>query len=84
MNKNCLKLCCLLTVFFCVAFTSREQKTENPVRFNYEVKKLSSNIYEVKIIASIEDPWHIYSQSTPPEGASFPTYIYQLREKSIG
>ena len=75
MKEKIMKLCFLSTVFLIFGFTSRNQKTENPVRFNYEVKKLSGNIYEVKIIASIEDPWHIYSQFTPPEGPSLPTQI---------
>lgn len=75
MKKEILKLCCFLSVFLSVAFTSRDQKTENPVRFQYQVKKLSSNIYEVKIIANIDEPWHIYSQFTPAEGPSLPTHI---------
>ena len=75
MKKKIWKLCFLLVVFFSVAFTSRDQKTENPVRFNYTVKKLSGNIYEVKIIASIDEPWHIYSQFTPADGPSLPTSI---------
>jgi thiol:disulfide interchange protein DsbD len=58
-----------------MAFTSLDQKKENPVSFKYEVKKLSGNIYEVKIIASIDEPWHIYSQFTPKEGPSLPTHI---------
>jgi len=58
-----------------MAFTSREQKAENPVSFKYEVKKLSGNMYEVKITASIDEPWHIYSQFTPAEGPSLPTHI---------
>lgn len=75
MKRKFWKLFSLLAVFFSVAFTSRDQKTENPVRFSYEVKKLSGNIYEVKIIASIDEPWHIYSQFTPAEGPSLPTHI---------
>jgi hypothetical protein len=83
MKRNFLKLCFLLTVFLGFAFTSRDQKTENPVRFNYEVKKLSGNIYEVKITASIDEPWHIYSQFTPKEGPSLPTHISFVKNPLI-
>src|SRR5690349_1441004 len=61
--------------FLMVAFTSKEQKSENPVSFKYEVKNVGGNMYEVKIIAQIEDPWHIYSQYTPTDGPSLPTHI---------
>lgn len=69
------KLCLFLSAFIIVAFTSREQKTENPVSFKYEVKKLSGSLYELRIIASIEEPWHIYSQFTPADGPSLPTHF---------
>ncbi len=75
MIKISRTLCFLLTGCLVMAFTSRDKKTENPVSFTYEVKKLSGNMYEVKIIASIEEPWHIYSQFTPAEGPSLPTHI---------
>ena len=51
------------------------QKGEVRVSFNYEVKKNVGNLYEVKIVAKIDDPWHICSQFTPAEGPSLPTQI---------
>ncbi|MCS3800877.1 hypothetical protein [Niastella sp. OAS944] len=83
MNKKYMRLCLLLSVFLSMAFTSRDQKNENPVRFDYQVKKLSGNIYEVKIIASIDEPWHIYSQFTPTEGPSLPTQISFVKNPLI-
>lgn len=75
MKTIVLKLTFLLAGFLMVAFKSSEQKTENPVSFKYEVKKVGEKEYEVKIIAKIDDPWHIYSQFTPAEGPSLPTSI---------
>jgi len=75
MKKNFSRLCFLLTAFLSFAFTSRNPKAETPVNFKYEVKKLSGDIYEVKIIANIDEPWHIYSQFTPANGPSLPTSI---------
>ena len=76
MRKNLLNFGLALTGFLTLAFTSKEQKTpEHPVSFNYEVKKLRGNLFEVKITAKIEEPWHIYSQHTPTDGPSLPTNI---------
>lgn len=74
LNRMMRNLTICLAIFL-MAFSRHEPKTENPVSFNYEVKKISGNIYEVKIIAKIDEPWHIYSQFTPPEGPSLPTHI---------
>jgi hypothetical protein len=75
MKSFAIRLTIFLSVFLVVAFTRKEQKTENPVSFAYEVKSIGNNLYEVKIIAKIEDPWHIYSQHTPADGPSLPTHI---------
>jgi hypothetical protein len=75
MKRSLMKLSFFISILLCMAFTSRDQKNEDPVSFTYEVKKVSGNIYEVKIIVNIEEPWHIYSQYTPAEGPSLPTRI---------
>jgi thiol:disulfide interchange protein DsbD len=46
----------------------------NPVKWTFTSKKQTSNTYEVYLNASIDDPWHIYSQSTP-SGGPLPTKI---------
>jgi hypothetical protein len=61
--------------FFLVTVLSWGQRGEDPVDFKYEVKKIQGNVYEIRIIASIEQPWHIYSQFTPEDGPSLPTHI---------
>jgi thiol:disulfide interchange protein DsbD len=61
--------------FFLVTVLSWGLRGEDPVDFKYEVKKIQGNVYEIRIVASIEQPWHIYSQFTPEEGPSLPTHI---------
>lgn len=46
----------------------------NPVTWNYTAKKIADKTYEVHLTASVKNPWHIYSQSTP-EGGPIPTKI---------
>lgn len=75
MNKLAQRLAILLTSLAIVVFTGRAQTAENPVSFTYGVQHVGGNIYEVKITARINKPWHIYSQYTPPEGPSLPTHI---------
>ena len=70
-----LKLPLLITILSMLAFATRNQNDENPVSFKYDVKNIGGNIYEVKITAQIEEPWHIYSQYTPADGPSLPTHI---------
>jgi hypothetical protein len=59
---------------FLITSASWGQK-EDPVSFSYQVKKIGVNLYEVRIVAKIDEPWHIYSQFTPAEGPSLPTHI---------
>ena len=57
-----------LTVFAAlVAFMSFSQP-KNPVSWNYEAKKVSADTYELSLTATVESPWHIYSQNTGKGG----------------
>lgn len=47
---------------------------ENPVSWNYEAKKKSADTYDVIITATVEHPWHIYSQNTG-KGGPVPTSV---------
>jgi hypothetical protein len=46
----------------------------NVVNWTFESKKLSDKKYEVKLIANVQNPWHIYS-TTQAEGGPLPTKI---------
>lgn len=44
------------------------------VQWKFESKKLTDKKYEVKLIAMVKNPWHIYSTTTP-DGGPLPTKI---------
>ena len=47
---------------------------KDPVQWSFTSVKKSDKVYEVTFTATIEKPWHIYSQSTP-KGGPVPTKI---------
>ena len=49
-------------------------QVKNPVKWSFSSKKIDASTYEVKMTASLERGWHIYSQTTP-EGGPVPTTI---------
>lgn len=66
MNKVLLTL---LSLFFGLAGFAQDV-----VQWKFESKKIGEKTYEVKLIASMKDPWHIYSTTTP-DGGPLPTKI---------
>ena len=40
----------------------------NPIKWEFSAKKETANTYNVYLAATVESPWHIYSQSTPAGG----------------
>ncbi len=50
------------------------QMVKNPVEWTATAKKINDKIYEIHLIANIQNEWHIYSQTTP-EGGPVPTSI---------
>jgi hypothetical protein len=69
MNMNRFTL---LVISFFVASVSFAQS--DVVSWTFESKKLADKKYEVKLIASVQSPWHIYS-TTQAEGGPLPTKI---------
>ncbi len=61
---------------FLTAFISMMafSQMKNPVSWNYEAKKKSAGTYELILTATVEHPWHIYSQNTG-KGGPVPTTI---------
>lgn len=49
-------------------FLLKAGQAQSPVRWTVKTKKLDSKTCEVRIQAAIEEPWHIYSQTTPDAG----------------
>jgi thiol:disulfide interchange protein DsbD len=46
----------------------------NPVQWMFWAKRTSGKSYEIHLKATVQSPWHIYSQHTPP-GGPVPTQI---------
>jgi len=45
----------------------------NPVSWNFSTKKISDNVYELQMIATIQQGWHVYSQNQPKDAIAEPT-----------
>ena len=43
-------------------------QVKNPVKWTFSSKKIDASTYEVHLAATIEEGWHIYSQTTPDGG----------------
>lgn len=63
----------LLLFSFCL-FASAGFAQSDVVEWTFESRKIADKKYEVKLIASVRNPWHIYS-TTQPEGGPLPTKI---------
>jgi len=50
-------------------------KAQSPVSWNYSVKKVADNTFEVKMTATIQSGWHLYSQNQPEDAIALPTEI---------
>lgn len=55
------------------AFVASAQM-KNPVKWAFEARKKTTDTYEVTLTATLEKPWHIYSQSTGA-GGPIPTKV---------
>jgi Disulphide bond corrector protein DsbC len=45
----------------------------NPVSWNFTSKKVDDKTYEIHMIATIQDGWHLYSQQQPDDAIAMPT-----------
>lgn len=68
-----MKRCSLSVVALLVTVFSFAQR-QNPVSWNYEAIKKSADTYEIVLTATVEEPWHIYSQNTG-KGGPIPTAV---------
>ena len=59
--KQTLLLCLLVSV-------SLFSFAQSPVKWSYAANKKDNQTYEVKITATINPGWHLYSQATPDGG----------------
>ena len=45
----------------------------NPVSWAFTSKKISDNVYDVQMTATIQPGWHLYSQTQPKDAIAQPT-----------
>ena len=45
----------------------------NPVSWSFLAKKINDNTYELHMTATIQEGWHLYSQSQPKDAIAQPT-----------
>jgi thiol:disulfide interchange protein DsbD len=47
---------------------------QDPVKWSFSAEKVGGSTYEVRLTATLEEGWHVYSQTTP-DGGPIPTSI---------
>jgi thiol:disulfide interchange protein DsbD len=67
------KLIIAIAALFTVGVASAQ--LANPVSWTYTSKKISDNVYEVQMTATIQPGWHLYSQTQPKDAIASPTSI---------
>lgn len=73
LNKSVAmkKFSFILFSIFIVAMA--QAQVLNPVSWSFSSKKLGENVYEVQMTATIQQGWHLYSQSQPKDAIAQPT-----------
>ena len=64
----------LSTLAFCFLSIVVTAQIENPVHWTFSAKKINANTYDVVLSATIDKPWHLYSQFTG-KGGPIPTTV---------
>jgi len=64
----------LFTAFVVVLAMAAKARL-NPVSWSYSAKKVSDKMYEVRITASMQSGWHMFSQKQPDDAIAEPTKI---------
>lgn len=67
------KLVFIIFSFFIVGVLSAQAL--NPVNWNFSSKKIADNLYEVQMTATIQEGWHLFSQSQPKDAIAQPTTV---------
>jgi Disulphide bond corrector protein DsbC len=58
-----------------VLFAGMAANAQNPVTWSYGAKKIADKTYEITIVATITNGWHLYSQIQPSDAIAIPTTI---------
>ena len=60
----------LLSLFL---FGAMVVSAQNPVTWSFTSKKLTDDSYEIRMTATIEKKWHLFSQTQPDDAVASPT-----------
>ncbi len=77
MNKI-ITLYCL--IFLMSSLTIGQ--TADPVKWDFRAKKINNTTYEIHLTATIDEPYHIYSQTTSKQ-ASSPTKVSWEENRNV-
>ncbi len=69
-NKQMKKI---LFLVFALGTAFFSQAQLNPVSWKFSSKKISDKVYEVHITATMDNGWHLYSQTQPKDAIAMPT-----------
>ena len=64
-----------LFITFAVILSLATKAQVNPVSWSYSARKVSDKMYELRITASMQSGWHLYSQTQPEDAIAEPTKI---------
>jgi DsbC/DsbD-like thiol-disulfide interchange protein len=64
----------LLIASICLVALKANAQMKDPVNWKYEAHKTANGQYAVTLTATVEKPWHIYSQNTG-KGGPIPTEV---------
>ena len=62
MKKYALLVATVFIATFCFS------QVKDPVKWSFSSKKINATTYEVHLTATLDNGWHIYSQTTPDGG----------------
>ena len=68
-----MKKLILITSVVIISLATKAQL--NPVSWTYSAKKVSEKTYELRLSASMQSGWHLYSQTQPGDAIAEPTKI---------
>jgi len=65
----------IFTLFLLSAILASQAQVLNPIQWSYTAKKIADKIYEIHLTATIQNTWHLYSQTQPSDAIVQPTGI---------
>jgi hypothetical protein len=57
---------------------------QSPVSWAFSSKKVGANLYEVRLTATMQPGWHLYSQNQPADAVAQPTSFNFNRQSAGG